>query len=731
MRLRARLQWSVPLMSRETDRDLMREVRDRYAAAIEADKSNRDRDHKDRLFYTGGDNQWPAETVKERRSEGRPCETYNRLPQFVKQVTGEIRQNKPAIRVLPVDGQTDPELAKIYAAIIRHIEAGCSAHRIYSKETEKAVVGGQGWWRIKADYCDDGFDQELMLEGIPNPLAVVCDPDARHPTRFDMGYGFVTELVSRKKFKASYPKVAEADFDGEGYKGWVEGEFVRIAEYWVKEEVGKERIFAFEDGRDGQQHVLSESEVREYLSLPEGKIEDAIADLPIKLKGQREVPRYEVKSRLVCGSEPLSDWQEWKGRYIPLVRVVGEEVEAGDQVFRHGLVHHAKAPQVSYNFARNASMERYGAAAKSPWLIALKQIPGAFKGMWENANRKNYPFLPYDPLPDVPPPQRISPPAIDAAAIQESQLAAEDMKATTGIYDAHLGAKSNETSGVAIDRRDAQGDTATYVYIDNMEAAIEVTGRMLVDLIPHYYSDQRVIRILGEDGEVEKFEAINKIMPDGSKWNDVTRGRYDVAVSTGPAYASKRQQAAEAMLKLADAPAIQQFGMDMIVRALDLPMGDKLADRLKNALPAGIDEDLDKEREEKGKGQQQQPSAEEMKMQAELQMKQADMQARQQESQIKLQLQQVDAQTKAQLAQAEAQARIELEHQKAAAAIELEREKARAEMQMNIERMAAEQQMAERRLAMEERLAERNAAMRERESETKLKANRPGGDLSK
>jgi hypothetical protein len=156
-------------------------------------------------------------------------------------------------------------------------------------------------------------------------------------------------------------------------------------------------------------------------------------------------------------------------------------------------------------------MERHATSAKAPWLIALKQIPAAFKAMWENANKKNYPFLPYDPVANVPPPQRIAPPQLDAAAYQESLIASEDMKASTGIYDAALGAKSNETSGVAIARRDAQGDTATYVYIDNMEASIAHTGRVLIDLIPHYYDDSRVIRLLGEDEEIEKFVEINKI----------------------------------------------------------------------------------------------------------------------------------------------------------------------------------------------------------------------------
>jgi hypothetical protein len=227
------------------------------------------------------------------------------------------------------------------------------------------------------------------------------------------------------------------------------------------------------------------------------------------------------------------------------------------------------------------------------------------------------------------------------------------MKATTGIYDAALGARSNETSGVAIARRDEQGNTATFVYIDNLEDAIETTGRILIDLIPHYYSDERIIRMLGEDDEVEKFVEINKILPDGKKWNDVTRGKYDVVVSTGPAYATRRQEAAENLMKLSENPVIAQVGADILVRALDIPMADKLADRLKLMLPPGLDEDVDKERQEKeqqGQGQPKQPSPEEMQMQAEQQAAMAKMQLDGQIANQKIQLMAQDQQAKQALA---------------------------------------------------------------------------------
>ena len=701
------------------DTDLLREARERFQAGIDADRDNRKRDADDRNFYTGGTYQWPKGVPEERQKDGRPCETYNRLPQFVKQVSGEVRQNKPAIKVLPVDGQSDPEIAKIYSAIIRHIESNSDGHRIYAKETEKAVIGGQGWWRILADYCDDeGFDQELKLEGIPNPCAVVCDPDAKQPTRADMTWAFVTEMMSTKAFEAKFPDISTADFDNiddTARTEWVQGDKVRIAEYWRKSEDGKSKLYALEGPGGASSHT--EDDVREMLGLANGDVKAGLEALGIKITAEREVTKYKIESILLCGAGKLGDWQPWPGKYIPLVRVVGEEVEAGDTVFRHGMIHHAIPPQRSYNFARNAMMERHGTSTKSPWLVTAKQIVN-YKGLWETANTKNHAALIYDPDPLAPPPTRNAPPQLDAAAYQESQIASEDMKATTGIYDAALGAKSNETSGIAIARRDAQGDTATYVYIDNMEAAITHTGRIFIDLIPHYYSNERVIRMIGEDNEVEKFEQINKLMPDGKTWNDISRGKFDVVVTTGPAYATKRQEAAENMLKLAQLEGVAAVGGDIIVRALDLPMGDKLADRMQKMLPKGIDEEVDKKRAEAE--QQQGPQQPDPMQQAQQQAMQIDLQTKTAQAE-KAQADAEKAKAEAMKAVAEAQAmqsgegdrELQIRIQEISANLEMKRQEMEAKLQMEREKMANDMHMAQERQAFDFQLADRKATVDE------------------
>jgi len=574
-------------MAKKTaDADFLRLARERFQAGIDADRENRRRDEDDRKFFKG--EQWGADEVKERA--GRITLRINRLPQFVKQVTGEMRQNKPAIKVLPKE-EGNEGIAKVYAAIIRHIESLSDAHRIYNKAGEQAVIGGIGWFRILTDYLDEkSFDQEIIIKPIRNPLSVVIDPDARELTRHDMNWAFVTELISRKKFETLHPKVSLVDFDSpnEEYSQWLQGDFVRVAEYWYREPVRK-KLALFSDGSSDYLDDLDLDAVN-ALRMQQGMP-------PVQVVQVREVESHKVCWCRMTGTEVI-DSGEWKGHYIPLIPVIGEEVEAGDEIYRHGLIHHARDAQKSYNYARSAMVEHIGNQPKAPWLVTAAMIQN-YKSMWENANKGNPAALVFDidPKANGLTPRREQPPSMPVAWYQEAQVADGDMKATTGIYDASLGEKSNETSGRAILARDQQGETATYVYIDNLVAAIRIAGLMLIDLIPHIYSNERIVRIIGEDGSIEDYARVNTLLPDGRTFNDLAQGTYDVEVTTGPAYATKRQQAAEWMMQfIQSVPQAGQLAADLIVKSLDVPNSDKLAERLSLMLPPGIDPEVDQKR---------------------------------------------------------------------------------------------------------------------------------------
>lgn len=593
----------------ETDeKDEFDLAKKRLEAAHTFDADNREEALKDLKFLAL--DQWPEDVRSTREKQGRPCLTLDRLNQHKNQVVNDIRKAKIAIKAVGVDGNTDPNLAEIYTALMRDIQHRSSAPHVYAGAADGSVSCGIGHFRIETQYEDESvFNQEICINPIPYPLAVYWDPAATKPDRSDAMWCFVTEFIPSDTFKEDYPDAQPLDVNvpSDGMSPgiyWVTKDGVLIAEYWCKKKV-KRRIVAFEDGSTRDVTDLSEFEM---------------AQLP-PVVGEREVDGYKVEQRLMNGQEWLSERNEWAGKYIPIIPIIGTEVHLDRKTVRMGLIRGARDAQQLYNYWRSAAAELIALAPKAKWLATAKQIASRITE-WAKAHLSPEPYLLYEVDDKVPggKPELVPPPQPPAAIWQEATLVIDDMKAATGQYDAALGAKSNETSGVAIARRQQEGDIANYHFSDNFEHGLEHTGRVLIDLIPKIYDTQRTIRIMGEDDE-QDFIPINTpvLMDNGEQMllNDLSQGRFDIRVTIGPSYTSQRIEAAESMVEYAKAdPDALPFIRDKVVKALDWPDADEISERLKRTIPPEV---LGKD-ERPQEMQQQGPSQEEQQA-MDLQMK--------------------------------------------------------------------------------------------------------------
>lgn len=560
-------------MEQEQDEaEFLREALERYRDALDHEKANRDEMLDDFKFFAG--EQW-ADDVKRERVD-RPCLTINRLPQFVRQVTGDIRLNKPAINVRPVDTGADDKIAETYTGIIRNIESVSDADSAYILASEHAVTGGIGHFRVGTRYVsDDAWDQEITIKPVRNPFAVVWDPGAVELTREDARFCFVVDEIDRKAFAKQFPNSGIGGVDDPAppdWQEWITRDTVRVAEYWVKKPVS-----------------------RTLVRTPEGEVfdltdasPDVMAEAMASGAQVRQVQGHKVCSYLLAANEVLAGPFEWPGKYIPVVPVVGSEINVGERVVRHGLVRFAKDAQKSYNYHSSADVEFAALQPKAPWLATAEQIKG-YEADWARANYENQSVLRYNPDPQAGgPPSRIQPPVPSAAMGMLAMRAAEDMKAVTGIYDAALGARSNETSGRAILARQREGDVGTFHYVDNLAKAIAYCGRILVDLIPKIYDSERVVRTIGEDGAPD-MARINVQLPDGTTANDISVGRYDVTVKAGPSFSSRRDESAQAMLEFMRVypPAAGVIG-DLVAEAMEWPGAKEIAHRLRASMPPGV-----------------------------------------------------------------------------------------------------------------------------------------------
>lgn len=666
----------------ESDTEGHKEALERYQRAYDREKDNIDEAYEDLRFRRGRpEDQWPAEELNKRRGK-RPILTVNQIPQFIRQVTGDIRQIRPSIKVVPVDSNADPEVAEIESGMIRYIENRSKAKHIYTTAADSQVACGIGHWQIVTEYAQTNtFNQEIRIAGIEDGVAVLWDPDASDPTKADAQFCFVPTDMSRAAFEKRWPgKVPSELLSGDtAFRNWVTDDFIRVVAYWVKKPI-KRTLVLFPDGAiDDITDQVDEMprEVAAWYQQQGARIE--------------ERDSYKVCRYLMSATEFLEGPSDWPGMHIPIVPVIGEEVRIGRELYRHGVVRYLRDPQRMANYYDSAATEVIALQPKAPFIGTDKMFE-AHLDFWESANTENFPYLPYTPDTKAPgaKPERMPPP-VGSTGIQEGLVrSVESMYRVTGIYPSALGAKSNETSGKAIEARKVEGDVGTFVYIDNFSLAVQRTGEIIVDLIPHIYDTERRVRIVGEDGR-ERLEAINKTTMVGGQEKvqfDVTVGAYDVVVETGPSYSTKRQQARESMTEFVRAvPQAAAVSGDLIAKMQDWPYAEDFGERLEMILPPEIQAKLKEKKREDEQGQQ--PTPEEMQ---EMQAQQAQQQMQQQ--MLQMQMAQAEAATRKAIADAEkAEAEAQEARAKAQGVDPLAERKLEADLQLERERFEFDKQL--------------------------------------
>ena len=583
-----------------TDDDVLALARSRFLFAQESQSENREKQRKDVRFEASSPDdpwQWEDAAIKSRKDSGRPCLTINKLPQHVNQVLNDIRQNRPAIRFRAAGGKASAEVAEMLTGIARHIEAISDADIAYDYAARNEVIQGEGYVRILTQYVSDvSFDQDIFIAPVRDINKVYMDPSAEDPAGADARWCFIEETLSEEEFKHQYPDADAVDWDFSSYGDWFTADKqVRVAEY-LSLEHKKAKLLLW---ANGETSFAGEK-------LPPGVI---AGEQPLK---QRDTMRPYVCWRKITGNQVLSK-VEYNWKYLPIARVLGNDRIVDGKMVLSGLVRNAKDAQRQYNLSQSAITERVMLAPKTPWLVAYGAKQG-FEDQWDTANTIAHDSLTWNHVDDdgnpIPPPSRVAPATIEPGLQQLMLMAADDIKSTTGQYDASLGQKSNETSGRAILARQREGDTATYHYVDNLGRMVRHLGRIILDMLPTVYDTERVARILGED-ESEKFAKLDPESPEAlqemqDEQGEITKifnphiGVYDVVTTSGPSFTTRRVEAAQAMTEMTQAnPTLWGVIGDLLVQNMDWPGAHEMSERLKLTLIPPVQKMLDDEEGQK------------------------------------------------------------------------------------------------------------------------------------
>ena len=669
---------------------IVSEARERYKRARDAYSKQRQQAIEDTKFVMGdSDNkwQWPDEIYNKREAGKRVALTVNLTAQHCNQIINEIRRNQPSVKVSPADSAADPKTAEMIGGLIRQTLAASSADEAHINGAEHAIYGGEGFWRVITEYENESsFNQVLRIKWCPNPNLVLIDPDTLELDRSDANWGFLFEDLPKDEVKRAHPGIDPSSWaDNDKTAEWYTDDTIRIAEYF------------YCDYKKDTAYLLSDGTTRLKSKV------DAGEEIPLGVTIEKERPT-EIKSwhwcKLVGGHDEPVDKREWLGKYLPIIMVVGKELNVDGKVIRKGQVRDLKDPARMVNYAYSETVQTLALQNKIPYMGAAEAIEG-YEDQWKTANTSDESILFWNAYDqdgkELPKPERQPSAVMPAAQIQLLQLSTEQMRAASGQQASNFGIRSEAQSGIGIQRLKVQGEIATFHFPDNLTRALRYEAKVLLDLIQKYYDSRRVVRILGLDGEEqsaildpnqqEAYKEEEKIAGQGMAIERIFNpnvGLYDVVISVGPSFQTQRQESAVALADMsnhAKDPLSASILSYLAVKSADFAGSDEAAEMLRKALPPEFHDDKDRQPQIPPQvAQQMQMMGQQMQM----------MQQALQETQGKLQEAEAGAQTQIQKAMIDAdtklkQAEIDAAAKQQQAEIDAENEAAIAIRKANIE----------------------------------------------
>ena len=338
-----------------SDDPVVAEAKRRFRRCTEWESPSRERFLNDYRFAEGdSDNnyQWPNAQRRTRDVDNRPCLTLNIVRQHNLQVINDIRQNKYQIKIRPQGNGATVDSAEMFGNVIRAIEYKSKAQTAYLMAAEFQIKGGIGWWRIATDYADDeSFDQEIFIRQVRDPLSIYMDPDCQELDCSDAKFAFVFDNIPTEEFDDAYPEYREFASlsplgSGTSDDDWITTDHVRVCEYFrVVDKPG--RIISFVDPATGKRKTARSSK------LPKAVLEAVIDDPLTKM---RTISGREVEWKLIVGNRVVEEGI-WPGKYIPLIRVLGEQTIIDGVMDRKGHTRAMKDAQRMFNYNAALSID--------------------------------------------------------------------------------------------------------------------------------------------------------------------------------------------------------------------------------------------------------------------------------------------------------------------------------------------------------------------------------------
>ena len=564
--------------------DSVKEALRLFGESLDALDEQRTQIEEDLEFSDPSDpKQWSDEERRAREGDPggmRPCLTFDQLGQYISNVSGQIETRPPSLHALPAGGGSDKQVAEHLDGHYRHIEyASRATSEHYQSAMLSAARCGVGYLVVRPEFTDRALGyQEPRITSEPDPLRVVLDPWSIRLDGSDATFGFILTPFSAREFKRKWPKAKPLSFsaDAEAKGGEDERESIIVAEQWLIDDQTKDMLIC--QDAEGMEYSLSAEDAT--LSQQNGQ--------PVNVIGQYKDKVRRVMWSRMNAEEELEKAEEYPANNIGIVPVYGYVGYADGRLKYCGIARRARDPQKAYNYHQSEIRAYMSQAPKSPWIAPASAI-GPYKDLWDRASIDSRAVLPFQDW-DAENQRAVQAPfrtplAINLQShIQAAQQAKEDIQASIGMYQANLGAPSNESSGVAIESRKQQGEASTSHFQSHLAVSIAACGRIVLDMLPKLVDTKRQMRILGFDGtpgdvtlDPQQPQPAMET-PDGGISINPNIGRYDVRVVVGASFSTQRTQSQAAFSEMMrNNPGMTAAIAPLWAKTLDIADSDKLA----------------------------------------------------------------------------------------------------------------------------------------------------------
>lgn len=616
------------------DTDFLREARDRFARADDADSKQALREREDLAFYAG--EQWPADLLASRQGQqpsngmpavpARPTLVINKVREPVRQVQNQERQSDLGVTITPADDFGDLGIlpdeteVEVREGLVRRIQRDSQAQDARTWAFARASIAGRGYYFVRTQYLPGPtWDQEVAIERIYNQDSVKMDPSSTDPTGADADWAFVGTWMSWQKYQAEFGDLA--DSEGDVISGYTESEFVSMSEQypdWFRC-----------TGTDGQQRDVrvvdywyTETSHRELALLSTGQSAwtDDLSELPegVAIVDTRSVPQPVMKWCKIGGGLQVLDKTDLPTPDMPVIRVVGEEMQPYDEQRRwEGMVRPARDANQGFNYMTSKMVELIGLTPLAPLHVDPIAIAG-YEPWYQLANTRTLPYLPSRSYDDdgrqLKEPHR---PSVDPNVFpiaQSIQMFDAAIKSTTAVPDPTLGnVDPSLKSGRAIREVVANAQQSTSNFLDNLARAVRREGEIINNLLYPVYGTRpgRLVRAMTGEGEQQRVQ-----IGDPAQMQQTARAqkvamltkdaKFQVAVKVTKSFDTRREQLTTMLGQIIAADPNQMLvAGDILYKNMDIPEAKALSDRMQVMLAPPIQKML----AEKSEGEPVPPAA--------------------------------------------------------------------------------------------------------------------------